>query len=111
MNAADRKPEDQGSILGAGDQPGPKDETIAALETKAQQLQERLTEERFLWILACIVLFDVLAFIHMTNWAGAIVIGVIQLIGLVVLGDKLRVNIVLPLIDRLTGYIPKSKSD
>ena len=85
--------------------------TIAALEAKAQELQERLTEERFLWILACVVLFDVLAFIQMDNWAGAIVIGVIQLIGLVVLGDKLKVNVVMPLIDRLAGYLPKPKSD
>ncbi|WP_298618716.1 hypothetical protein [uncultured Zoogloea sp.] len=99
------------TILGAGDAPGPKDETIAALEAKAQELQERLTEERFLWILACVVLFDVLAFIQMDNWAGAIVIGVIQLIGLVVLGDKLKVNVVMPLIDRLAGYLPKPKSD
>jgi hypothetical protein len=106
MNTAQEKlPSDLDALLAAeGAAPNPKDETIASLNNQVQELQDGLLEERFRWILACVVLLDIYVFSHMENWAGALVIGVLELIGVVITADRCGVNTVAPFIDKLTGF-------
>lgn len=113
MSDAGRLPEEptEAAILAAGAGPDPRDDTIAVLEKKLQRMEDSLYEERFVWIILLVVLFDAIAFTHMVNWAGALVIGILQLVLLTVLADWLRVNAWMPLLDRLTGYLPKRKDD
>lgn len=112
MSDAGRLPEEptEAAILAAGAGPDPRDDTIAVLEKKLQRMEDSLYEERFVWIILLVVLFDAIAFTHMVNWAGALVIGILQLVLLTVLADWLRVNAWMPLLDRLTGYLPKGKT-
>lgn len=49
-------------------------------------------EERFAWLLCCIILFDCFAFSNMSNWTGPIVIGIMQLVLIIGLARKLRVE-------------------
>jgi len=87
----------------ASEKPSESDDQIAALESKVAALQDKLHEERFMWVLIGLVLFDVVVFTHMESWSGAIVIGAIQLIVIVILADRCRVNVVMPLLDKVGG--------
>ena len=92
----------------ADDVVDPRDDKIAALEASLGREENRHYEERFVWILVVIVLFDALIFRAIQNWAGAIVIGIIELIGIVILADRCKVDTVAPLIDRLTGFVNRA---
>lgn len=81
----------------------PRDEQIAVLENQVQELKDRNYEERFLWTIAIMVIIDAYIFSHIENWAGAVVIGILELIAVIVLADRYKVNTVAPLIDKLTG--------
>jgi hypothetical protein len=66
-------------------------EEAAALDDLANKLErerDARKEERFLLVVALIVITDALMFSNMANWAGALVIGVIELVGLAVLARK-----------------------
>jgi hypothetical protein len=80
-----------------------KDDQVAALEDQVQQIQNDRYEERFLWFLVALVLFDAMLFVNMENWSAPVVIGVLELLGVLIMADRCRVDTVAPLIDRLTG--------
>jgi hypothetical protein len=82
---------------------------VAELQGQVQDLDNRLKEERFLWILAATVALDCFIFIQMDNWAGAFVIGILELIGLIVLAQKCRVDPIMPLLDKVGGYFGSRK--
>jgi hypothetical protein len=88
----------------SGDSRDPKDDQIAELQDKIQHLSDSRHEERFLWVLVLVVIIDMYVFTHMANWAGALVVGVLQLFGIVVLADRCGVDTVRPLIDQITGF-------
>lgn len=98
---------DLDALLRAVGAPTKLDEAIAQLESEKQQLENKHYEERFVWIVVCIVLFDALIFIQMANWAGALVIGVIQLIAMVIIADRCNVDAVKPIIDKMAGGFAK----
>ncbi len=111
----DGTPEQEGGLAGLGATAAPadpKDETIAYLQMKVQSVEDKALEERFIWLLVGVILFDCLVFSDMESWTGPLVIGILELIGLVVLADRCGVNSVMPLIDRLGGFLgnnnPKS---
>lgn len=58
------------------------------------------SEERFIWIMVCIILFDCLIFMHMESWSGPLVIGIIQLVLIIALAKKLRVDQIAGLLTR-----------
>lgn len=82
---------------------------VASLQGKVDELEDKLKEERFLWILVLTVIIDMIVFDRIENWAGALVIGILQLIGLVVLAQKCRVDPIIPLIDRIGGFFGARK--
>lgn len=84
---------------------------VASLQGKVDELEDKIKEERFLWILLITVVVDMIVFGGIENWAGALVIGVLQLIGLVVLAQKCRVDPIIPLIDRIGGFFGSRKPD
>jgi hypothetical protein len=83
----------------------PKDQQIAELQDEIQAVQEKASEERFLWVLVFVVLVDIMVLGSMGNWSAPIVIGIIQLIGIVIWADRCGVNAVAPLVDRLSGVV------
>jgi len=58
------------------------------LEEEDEAAENRLGEERFIWTVVVVVLFDAYVFTQMQNWAGALVIGVIELVAIIVLAKK-----------------------
>jgi hypothetical protein len=87
--------------------PDPRDEAIAALQKDIEKLKNKHDEDKFLWFLASLALFDVVALLRAENWTGPIVIGIIQLIAVIVMANRCRVDVVAPLIDKLVGMVPK----
>lgn len=83
---------------------------VAALQDRIVELDNKLHEERFLWVLVLVCLFDVYFIMSAENWAAPIVVGILQLIGLAVFADKCRVNPIMPLLDKLTGMWGNGKN-
>lgn len=100
----DSQSADLGSMFDEDTGPDTKDEILAELEGKIEDLSNKLHEERFVWILVSVVLIDMYVFSQMQNWSGPVVLGVFQLIGIVILADRCKVDTVAPLIDKLTGF-------
>jgi hypothetical protein len=87
--------------------PDPRDEVIAALEKEIENLKNKHDEDKFMWLLAAIAIFDVVALTRAENWAAPFVIGVLELIAVIVMANRCRVDVVAPLIDKLVGMVPK----
>lgn len=94
----------------ADSEPDPKDEIIAQLERRLGEVTDKLYEERFVWILIAVILFNALIFRAIGNWGGCVVIGLLELIGIAILADRCKVNAVMPLIDKVAGLIGNNKS-
>lgn len=92
-----------GELLGRDGAPDPTDESLAQLEGQVDELTNKLYEERFTWILICVVLINFFVFAQMETWSAPIVIGLMELIGLVILAERCKVDAMMPIIDRLTG--------
>jgi hypothetical protein len=50
----------------------PKDDQIAVLENSVQELTNKNFEERFIWIVVCLILFDTYIFSRMENWSAPV---------------------------------------
>lgn len=81
----------------------PTDDQIAVLENEVQETRNKHFEERFLWFLAVLVLFNSLIFLSMENWSAPVVIGILELIAVLIMADRCKVDAVAPLIDKVTG--------
>lgn len=71
---------------------GKEDEALASLQNEIQRVQNDRDEERFLLVIVIIVLIDALIFAHMENWAGALIIGIIEIFGIAVLARRWRIE-------------------
>jgi hypothetical protein len=88
----------------------PVDTVIADLQSRLEEANQKRNEERFLWIVVLVVIFDT-AFLSQSNtWSVSIVVGVVELIGLVVVAEKCKVNPIMALIDRLAPMIRRNNS-
>lgn len=77
----------------ASDPTGQADsDAIATLSRELEALKDARAEERFIWVVSAIVLFDAFVFDKMASWSGPIVIGVIQFLLLIVLARKLGIQ-------------------
>lgn len=97
------------------------DEPPHPLEAAVEKLEERLEEavddryeERFLWVVVVIILADALIFSHMENWTGPIIIGLFELVAILVLARRWRIEevpqILAKFLDRAAEHTePKNK--
>jgi hypothetical protein len=88
--------------------PTPRDEQIGVLEKQIQDLKNKHSEEKFLWFLSGLAIFDTLALLQAQNWPAPVIIGIIQLIAVLVMADRCKVDTVAPLIDKLTGMFGRA---
>lgn len=89
----------------------PLDDTVAQLERNLEAERNARNEERFGWIVTFVIGFDVFAFYLMSTWTGPLVIGIFELLGLTVLAQRLGIDEVLPLLDKLTSLATKRLND
>lgn len=95
----------------SGSDPSRKDELIESLQKQLNDEQDRHKEERFLWLVVVILMFDAFTFPNMQTWTGPIVIGLIQLIIVIVLGRRWQMDeiwtLTTKLIDKWDGKFGK----
>jgi len=99
-------PDDELDKLTKGD--GGDVKTAQAFERLAGQLQSEQDgrkEDRFMFTLGLVVLADALIFTHMGNWGGPVVIGVIELFGLLIFARRCGVEEVQLWIDKVLNAV------
>lgn len=79
-----------------------KDSEITELNDQLQQEKDARKEERFCWILTCMVLLNVWFFEHISGW-GVIGLVVLQFILLIILSRKLGIEYFTDILDKY-GY-------
>lgn len=83
------------------DTKNPDADVIANLEKEKEELKDDRLEERFLWIVVCIIMVDFAFFANISNWGAALVIGIIEIILIFVLARKFQIDDISKLLDRL----------
>ena len=66
--------------------------TYAAMSEEKDKLIDRIHEERLLWFIAFVIIFDSFVFMHMHNWGGPIAILILQVIAILVLSKRFGVE-------------------
>ncbi|SEF58987.1 hypothetical protein [Nitrosomonas ureae] len=98
--------------LKSNDIPSQKDIIIQELETKVQDLENSILEERFYWVLAMMIIINIIAFIHMPSWGGPIAIMILELFGLLALADKCGVDNVVIIITKIVdGWFQRNSNN
>ncbi|WP_342069904.1 hypothetical protein [Yoonia algicola] len=91
--------------------PTRKDELIESLQNQLDDERDRRKEERFIWLVIVILMFDAFTFSNMQTWTGPIIIGLIQLIIVIVLGRRWQMDeiwtLTTKLIDKWDGKFGK----
>jgi hypothetical protein len=87
-------------------------EAASALGNDVERAKDSRGEERFLWAMACLILFDCFAFSQMDSWSGPITIGILELVFVIAMAHKLRVEEIAKLLTRFmdrVGDYPDSR--
>lgn len=84
-----------------GSSDGKNVEALEAIQQELEKERDARKEERFIWLCAVLLLFDIFAFKDMATWSGPIVIGVIQLVFIVAIGRKWGMDHIWTLTERL----------
>ena len=84
---------------------GKEDSSLSSLQQRNEQLEKTNRRTQFISVLCIVILIDFLLFPTIANWAGALVIGLFQLILLLFVGRMLGIEDIDTLITRiLTAY-------
>jgi hypothetical protein len=92
---------DADGVLNAGPEPDAKDKALQALEDEVAQEKEARREERFIWIVVCVILIDVLWFRNAANATLPVVIFILELVALFVLARRMDIKEIVNLVDRV----------
>lgn len=72
------------------------------LEEDLEREKDKRLEERFIWILCLTLVLDVIIFANITHIGGSLVIGALEILGLMILGKRMGIEEVSEFIDKLT---------
>lgn len=72
-------------------------------------VKDKLKEERFLFVLAGLVLLNAHILGNMENWAAPVVIGILQIFGLLIFARRSGVEEVQQLLDKLLDAVKPSR--
>lgn len=103
MSTEPAQPSSKVSFSGLGsEEPKTKtDDAFAVLEQQFKAEKDARSEERFIWIVICTVLIDVLWFRGATNPTLPLVALILELIVLLVLARRMGIDDVVVLVDRI----------
>jgi hypothetical protein len=86
----------------AGDSPTTRgDESSARLEARVSELTSKIAEERFIWSLVVLVLFDCFAFEKMTTWGAPLAVFGVEIVLMLVIARRCGVQDIVLLLDRV----------
>lgn len=90
-----------------------KDAQIADLQTEIEGLKDCRNEDRFLFGLIILILFDVIFFSHTEGWGAPLAILVLELIVIMIMARKMGVQDITNILDKylLNGYLKKSNDN
>jgi len=95
----------EGQLNFGNEQPDAKDEQIASLEESLVKEKDARSEERFLFVLAIVILIDLMIFPSMQTWGAPVAILVLQVLLVVPLARRCGVEEAARLVDRLLEII------
>ncbi|MAY71035.1 MAG: hypothetical protein CME82_06235 [Halomonas sp.] len=81
-------------------------QAVEDLSERLQAEQDARKEERFVFVLAALVLLNIHAFSSSETWSTPIVIGLMELVGLVIYARRCGVEEVEKLIDKFLSAVP-----
>lgn len=91
------------------------DQNLSNLDQDITELQEKVIaqdkenkNERFFWIIVVMILFDALCFNNAQSWGGPIIIGIIEIILLIAIAEKLEVKSIVGIVDRIFNIFNKN---
>ena len=87
-----------------------RDKVIAKLEEELESVKDGRNEDRFIFLLAAVIGFDVYIFSSMTGWAGQISILVLELLFLIVAGDRLGSDVVKVWVDKALNSVSRKQN-
>lgn len=88
-----------------------EDISPAPLEIKVAELKMEIRQTKFLSVLFIVLLLDFLLFQNIDNWAGGLVIGIMQLLLLLFIGRIWEVPIVDEIIEGILSAISSNSGD
>ena len=78
-----------------------EDKEVSDLCLKIEEITKERYEERFLWILTFVLLLDIFFLKDCQNWSLPIVIGIIELIIILSVGQKLGIDFLSSLLEKI----------
>ncbi|MEH0195196.1 hypothetical protein V7S57_03800 [Caulobacter sp. CCNWLY153] len=81
--------------------PEARDQALAELEKKLQAIEDARKEERFIWIVVCTILIDILWLSGSENAALSVIVLILELVVLFVLARRMGVEDIERLMDRI----------
>lgn len=84
----------------ARDKASERDKQIETLQAKLSKEKDDRREERFIWSIAFIILFNVVAFTVIESWSGPLVLLVFEFLILSVLAKKMGIEEIVQILDR-----------
>ncbi len=76
-------------------------EALEAVQKELVYEKDARKEERFLWLVAVILLFDIFQFKDMETWSGPFIVGFIEVIVITALGRKWGMDLIWTLTERI----------
>lgn len=87
------------------------EKTVSSLSLQLERARDDLREERFLYLLAVVVLLDVHFFTSMETWSGPLAILVLEVIGVIAVASRFRVGEVQKFTDKLLAAVSKRNTN
>lgn len=95
MNALDCSRSDDASNLASVSADSDNDKISSALadaQNEISALRDQISEERVGWLVVCVILFNCMFLLEADNWAGPIIIGIMELSGLAIIAKRMGVE-------------------
>jgi hypothetical protein len=83
------------------EKPSAKDEAIEALQRSLDAERDARKEERFILLVALVLVFDAFTFQQMQTWSGPLLIGFIQVLVIIALGRRWGIDYIWILTEKL----------
>lgn len=91
-----------------GEPAAPKDNAFEALQSELAELKDARGEERFIWIVVCVILIDVLWFRDAQNAVVPVIVLLLELLVLAILAKRMGIEEVRGIIGKLMDNVSRN---
>ncbi len=97
------QPETLGEIF--ADEPTPRDALVKDLQESLADIRDARREERFVFIVICVLLLDVVFFTVMPSFGGPLALLILELLVLIPLAKRMGMEEIAKMLDRVVNRI------